>query len=195
MKIYEITQLPRVFYRGINPGDTRRIRTSDEFWNSHLFVSSDPEGARMYGSELSTWEALPEAKILYEGTAAFRSVAKAIRAPHLLGWCSEVLRRATEAGYDAVWFKRQSDVGTAIINPKAFRKAVTEDLNAGSSEGSGAVGTASVDSMVMKPPQRIRRGKQIPQVGYGIKIGNTVIPTPGYNSDNDLGQNNKVVGG
>lgn len=72
---------------------------------------------------------------------------------------------------------------------------IQEDLQAGSSEGSGAVGTANVDSMIMKPPQRIRRGKQIPQVGYGIKIGHMAIPTPGYNSDNDRGQINKIEGG
>ena len=76
---------------------------------------------------------------------------------------------------------------------------IQEDLTAGSSEGSGAVGGSSVDSMMLHPerPERgpKRQDDKIPQVGYGIKIGNKEIPTPRYNADNDLGQSNRVIGG
>lgn len=72
---------------------------------------------------------------------------------------------------------------------------ILENLDAGASEGSGAVGTANTDSMVLRPPTPMRKMKQIPQVGYGIKIGHMAIPTPGYNPENDLGQVNKITGG
>lgn len=69
---------------------------------------------------------------------------------------------------------------------------IAEDLNAGS--GGVGVGNAGGESMILKPPQPMRRLKRPPQVGYGIQIGNMVIPTPGYTSDNDRGQINKVGG-
>jgi hypothetical protein len=72
--------------------------------------------------------------------------------------------------------------------------AILEDLQAGG--GSVGVGTANTDSIIMKPPDPpMKKLPKAPQVGYGIQIGNKVIPTPGYNSDNDLGQINKVEGG
>ena len=42
MRAHELTEVekPRVFYKGYNPGDTRRIKTGDSFWDSHFFVSS-----------------------------------------------------------------------------------------------------------------------------------------------------------
>ena len=70
---------------------------------------------------------------------------------------------------------------------------VSENLNAGS--GGVTVGNAGGETIMLRPPTPKRRMKQIPQVGYGIKIGRTVIPTPRYNSANDLGQINKVEGG
>ena len=123
MKIMEVIS-HRTFYKGFNPGDTRRISTGDQYWDSKLFVSSDPDRARSYGSQLRVFDATPDAKILYQGTRAFSSIAKGLlvrgRRMSLLDYCSEVVRRAEAAGYDAVWFDRQGDVGTAIINPEKF---------------------------------------------------------------------------
>jgi hypothetical protein len=70
---------------------------------------------------------------------------------------------------------------------------VTEDLQAGA--GGVTVGNAGSETMMMRPPERVRHLKPIPQVGYGIKIGNRVIPTPKYTDDNDRGQINKIEGG
>lgn len=114
--------LPRVFYRGINSGDTRRIRTGDTDWDRRLFVSSDRDSALMYGKVISVFTARPEAKILYEGTQPFRRIAKGLfrQGTRMLPSCSEVVRRAESAGYDAVWFRMQGDIGTVVINPNAF---------------------------------------------------------------------------
>lgn len=112
---------PRTFYRGTNPGDTRRISTGDAQWDGHLFASSDPEQAKMYGSNIQTIEAKPDAKILYEGSAEFIKVAgKWRKGENLLQYSSRAAQAAREAGYDAVWFKMQGNVGTAIINPDKF---------------------------------------------------------------------------
>lgn len=55
------------------------------------------------------------------------------------------------------------------------------------------VGNAGADSIMMKPPQRIRRGKQIPQVGYSIRIGRRRIPTPGFNNKDSSSTNGTNV--
>lgn len=71
---------------------------------------------------------------------------------------------------------------------------ISENLNAGA--GGVTVGNAGAETAILRPPPPpTRRLKKPPQVGYGIQIGDTVIPTPGYNSDNDRGQINKVEGG
>jgi len=119
MKIFEIEQ-PRIFYKGYNPGDTRRIQTGHDYWDSKLFVSSNPDAAQSYGSRLRTFEATPDAKIVYEGTRPFISLAKGLRGMNLLDFAATVVERAEAAGYDAVWFQRQGDVGTVIIHPKKF---------------------------------------------------------------------------
>jgi len=114
---------PRIFYRGEDPSyDGPRIRTGDDNWDRCLFVSSDREKAAFYCPIITVWEAKPEARILYEGSREFRSVAKGLFRPgtKMLPSCSEVVRRAEEQGYDAVWFKRQGDLGTAVMNPDAF---------------------------------------------------------------------------
>jgi hypothetical protein len=114
---------PRTFYRGTNPGDTRRISTGNEAWDGHLFASADPESAKMYGSHLTKLEAAPDAKILYEGTGEFVNVAGRWRkGESLLDYSSRAAEAAKAAGYDAVHFKRQGDVGTAILNPSKFSK-------------------------------------------------------------------------
>lgn len=70
---------------------------------------------------------------------------------------------------------------------------ISEDLQAGG--GNVTVGNAGSESMMLRPPAPVRHMKKIPQVGYGIQIGDKVIPTPSYNPDNDRGQVNSVVGG
>lgn len=119
MRLHEIEK-PRIFYRGYNPGDKRRIKTGDDSWDSWFFVSSDIEQTKMYGSKILNIKAKPDAKILYEGTRDFIILAKGLKGLNMLKWASAVVLRAKEAGYDAVWFRMQGNIGTAIINKDKF---------------------------------------------------------------------------
>ncbi len=113
--------LPRTFYRGQVPGDIRRISTGIPDWDKHLFASSNLASAKMYGPSITTLVAKPDAKILYEGTNDFVKVAGRWRkGESLLDYSNRAAKAARDAGYDATWFKRQGDVGTAIHNPNAF---------------------------------------------------------------------------
>lgn len=114
---------PRVFWRGTNPDpeETRRIKTGDTSWDSYLFVADDPQKAQSYGSHLERIIAKPEAKILYQGTREFRKLATGLKG-NLLSWASAITTRARAAGYDAVWFEMQGNIGTAIINQDAFER-------------------------------------------------------------------------
>ena len=117
-------QRPRTFYRGTDPSWTgSRIRTGDPTWDACLFVASEREKAALYGPVIDVYEALPEARIVYEGSREFRSLAKGLFRPgtSLLSAMSGVIGRAAAAGYDAVWFERQGDTGTAVIRPEALR--------------------------------------------------------------------------
>lgn len=112
---------PRVFYRGTNLGDTRRIKTGADTWDGHLFAADNPESARLYGNNIDRYEASPDAKILYEGTKDFIKLAgKWGNGENLLQYADRAAKAAKSAGYDALWFKRQGDVGTAIFNPDKF---------------------------------------------------------------------------
>lgn len=118
----EAVERPRTFYRGSNPGDTRRIKTGFSLWDSFLFVTDKPEGAKWYGDEIEIVRAKPSAHIVYEGTKEFRSLAKGLTSKKLTWgqWCEEIAKRAVEAKIDALWFQRQVDIGTAIINRDQF---------------------------------------------------------------------------
>jgi hypothetical protein len=126
MKIVEVVS-HQIFYKGYNPGDTRRIRTGNDYWDSKMFVASDPHRAEFYGTHVRVFDA-PDAKILYEGSRAFISLAKGLRTMlrrpdgrfYMLDYYVEVVKRAEAAGYDAVWFSNQGDVGTVVINPDKF---------------------------------------------------------------------------
>jgi len=112
---------PRSFYKGSNPGDPRRISTGDPDWDSHTFVSSDPEGAKAYGHHITRVAAKPEARILYEGTGEWNKVAGRWRkGENMLQYASRAAKAAKAAGYHAAHFKRQSDIGTAIFHPDKF---------------------------------------------------------------------------
>ena len=129
---------PRTFYRGTNPdkSETRRIATGETDWDSHLFASSELEGAKAYGSSIETIEAKPEAKILYEGSPEFKKLGKGLKGS-LLDVSSGVAKRAKLEGYDAVWFQRQTDVGTAIMNPDAFTRGGGKAESKGEHPGHG----------------------------------------------------------
>lgn len=113
---------PVEFYRGTEPGRTERITTGKPEWDSYLFVADNPKAAGMYGSSIQKYVAEPDAKILYEGTKDWQNiVGKWRNAENMLEYADRAARAAREAGYDAAWFKRQSDIGTSIFNPNKFK--------------------------------------------------------------------------
>jgi hypothetical protein len=120
-KYVSSTARPRVFYRGINPGETKRIKTGNDVWDSYLFACDSPEKAKWYGDHIVIINAKPTAKILYEKTPEFNKIVKTIKkGKNLLDFASEVAEKAKEQGYHAVWFERQTDIGTVMMVPSEF---------------------------------------------------------------------------
>lgn len=120
LKGFPITP-PVEFYRGTNPGSTERIVTGAPEWDSYLFAADNPDAARNYGSDIEKITANPDAKILYEGTADWNKIAGRWRKnENMLQYADRAAKAAREAGYDAAWFKRQSDIGTPIFNVEKF---------------------------------------------------------------------------
>jgi len=106
------------YYRGSNRGDTRRISTGDLTWDAYVFVTDSPEGARTYGTNIEEVLLDPSARILREGTSEFTRVAGRWRKGESLhAFVTRAARQARALGYDVIHFKRQTDVGTAIMNP------------------------------------------------------------------------------
>ena len=106
-----------VYYRGFNPGDTRRIKTGDSGWDSYLFVTDTIKGAGWYGSQIEKIVLKPTTRIAKEGTSAFRKLAVGLkRNISMLEWAATIAERAKAEGYDAVHFERQTDIGTPIMN-------------------------------------------------------------------------------
>ena len=134
----EAVERSRTFYRGFNPGDARRIKTGFGLWDSFLFVADNPKSASAYGHTIEVWQAKPSAKIVYEGSKEFRSLAKGLTSKKLTWgqWCEEIAKRAVAAGsIDALWFQRQTDIGTAIINRDQFERVGLLDNDTGVVQG------------------------------------------------------------
>jgi diguanylate cyclase (GGDEF)-like protein len=118
--------VPHVYYRGERAADVSNKSVSkNPVWDAVLFASSREKDAQNYAGSIGRISLLypkPEARILYEGTKEFVSLNKGngTAGKNLLQWSAEAVERAKQNGYDAVWFKRQGDVGTAIINRNAF---------------------------------------------------------------------------
>jgi len=111
----------KVFYRGTTPGDVRRIKTGDGFWDSLLFAANNKDTALSYGKHITEFTPAQDARILVEGSREFRNLGGAkTNGKNMLQWASDITKNAKENGYDAVQFKRQGDIGTAIINPDKF---------------------------------------------------------------------------
>lgn len=112
---------PRIFYKGSYSDRNERIQTGDNFWDSLYFAADNKESASMYGPIVIKIIAKPDAQILYEGTRLYASLSKDIpKNKGMLKFCSDVTKKAKSEGYDAVWFVRQTDIGTAIINKEMF---------------------------------------------------------------------------
>lgn len=137
-KLGQTIDAPRSFFRGTNPESTERIRTGADDWDSYLFAADNEKDARLYGHNVQNINAKPEAKILYEGTAEWNKIAgKWRKGESLLQYADRASKAAKEAGYDAAWFKRQGDVGTAIFNPDKFE--IVKKLGIAGALAAGAI--------------------------------------------------------
>ena len=116
----ELVDAPQTFWRGETPG-ANRVHVGNSLWDKHLFAADNEKAASLYGENLIQLKAKPEAKIAYEGSKEFSSMMKGVpKNTSLFEYAKEATKRALENGYDAVWFKRQQDLGTAINNRNAF---------------------------------------------------------------------------
>jgi len=121
----------RVFYRGTKPGDTRRIAEPFSEAKGLTFVARKPESAQMYGDHIEQFVASPDAKILRDESPEFWKLVKRRRPPNgYVGSArggpvevvNDAVRAAKAAGYDAVSFSSDADIGTVILNDKAFSR-------------------------------------------------------------------------
>jgi hypothetical protein len=108
----------RIYYRGIIPGEEKRISTGNDFWDNNLFVSRDINFARCYGNQIIIYRAKPEAKICCEKSLKVRPRA----GENMLEYCCRVLKKAISMGYDILEYSRQGDIGTIIINPESVEE-------------------------------------------------------------------------
>lgn len=117
----------RVYYRGIVPGDTRRISTGNAWWDGHLFVATRREQALCYGPEIETVVFRTDARILRAGTRQFAAVERAAGVYHktmgALDKATSVARQAERDGYAAVDFVLDF-AGTIVLDESAVTRGV-----------------------------------------------------------------------
>ena len=107
----------RIYYKGSNKGDSRRIKTGIDRWDNNLFCTKDREKALWYGKDIEVIKLKEGARVLTEGTKEFSNICKNPKSNEsLLDWCVRCIIRANEAGYHVVEFKNQGDIGTAIMD-------------------------------------------------------------------------------
>lgn len=97
------------------------------------FVARRPESARLYGESLEEFRAKPGTRVLFEGTPEFGRITRRRKydpeldlvnqlkkGETLVSAVNQAVLAAEQAGYDAVSFLRDSDIGTVILNDSAF---------------------------------------------------------------------------
>ncbi len=155
---------PRVFFRGTTPGDTRRIDEPFTAAKGKTFMAKKEKSAKAYGGNVEKITAKPEAKILYEGTKDFGKITKRRGYDTELGLMNQLkknetvidavndaITKAEAAGYDAISFKRDSDIGSIILNEDAF-------IREGSKKGQHTEGVTRKGDFVYKP-MKTAKGK------------------------------------
>lgn len=116
----EESLIDRIYYRGTIPNETKRIKTENDIWDNNLFISDNEEYAKAYGSKIEKVVFKNDARILKEGTKEFNKlIPKQKNNQMMLDWLSKVISKAKEAGYDAVYFNKQGDTGTVVMNQNA----------------------------------------------------------------------------
>lgn len=117
------------WYRAETLGETKRISTGSRLWDSLLFVADNPKAAKPYGDVVYLYESDSDTKVLREGSREFNKISKEftkefgkVTRDNIMNWFEHIVIEAKDRGFDAVWFKRQSDVGTAVINKGKFHR-------------------------------------------------------------------------
>lgn len=111
------TNPEKVYYRGTNPNETKRISTGNESWDNNLFVSTSEKNAKLYGNKIEKVIPKSNANILVEGSKEFNKIfGKPKKNQYMLEYYGNGVKKSKELGYDIVEFKNQSDVGTVVIN-------------------------------------------------------------------------------
>jgi hypothetical protein len=123
-----------VFYRGTHPeGHPNAGKRIDGPFEADrkgkVFAARRRSSARSYGSEIETFTPRPGARILKQEDPAFWEMIGQEPPPNgdiaslpgtLVENVDRAVRLAEEAGYDAISFSRDGDIGTVILNEGAF---------------------------------------------------------------------------
>ena len=120
--INESTSFAKVFYRGLKNGSPRS-NLGYANWDSCIFVADNLESAKTYGTDrILKVTAKPDARILYEGSRDYSKIFNVAKKgkSRMIEILDALIGIAKSGGYDAVWFKQQTDLGTAIINKSSF---------------------------------------------------------------------------
>jgi hypothetical protein len=132
MNWYKQAQSQRIFYRGTVPGETIRINEPFKEAKGLIFVARKPESAKMYGSDIEMIVAKPEAKILNSESPEFwklvrrkcppnKYIGSALRKNETtIDAINDAIVKSKQAGYDALSFEQDSDIGTIILNENCF---------------------------------------------------------------------------
>jgi len=124
-------EMPRVFYRGTVPGSTERIKEPFESAKGKTFAARRPESAKAYGDSIEVISAHPHAKILYQETPEFWKLLGRRKPPNghiasvpggAVANVNRAIQAAQQAGYDAISFSHDSDIGTVLLNEGAFQR-------------------------------------------------------------------------
>jgi hypothetical protein len=154
------------YYRGTEPGETKRISTGDSSWDSHLFAADQVKHARNYGRSIEEIQLKSDAKVLVEGSKEFKKLVGGYKSGEsTLSYSSRAAKLAKAAGYDIVHFKMQGDVGTAIMNTDAIesRKPYTSTGTAPVSVIPIQGGTQLAAAPIQVPPVPVPTKKVLPR--------------------------------
>jgi hypothetical protein len=136
---------PRKFYRGTT-GGTERIKEPFSEAKGLTFVARKPESARMYGNNIEEITATPAAKILDDTSPEFWRLVGRRRPPNgfvgsarggTIEVVNDAVKKAKAAGYDAVSFSSDADIGTVILNENAFTRGASSPLKSGADDVGG----------------------------------------------------------
>jgi len=111
-----------VFYKGYDKNNpSKKVSVDNSEWDRYFFVADNQEDALLYGKDLLMVTPKDNVNILYEDTPEYKKITKSIKKQGLLiDYVIKVMKLAEKNNYDAVWFKKQSDIGTLIINKDKF---------------------------------------------------------------------------